>query len=162
MRCMHLLLMLALVWTPGLAGAEFYKYRDANGVLRFTDDISEVPADQRAKLKEYQSIVTPEPAATGADDQAVEQSPDLNAKLDAAAKRLETERAALEKEYQAIVEEDRRVKAAVGDPDNPVDPAAYNEQLKALQQKINAYDVRRQAFQEKAAAFDAELKKQRQ
>lgn len=160
MRCMHLLLMLVLVWTPGLAGAEFYKYRDANGVLRFTDDISEVPVDQRAKLKEYQSVVTPEPAKA-ADDQAAEQSPDRN-KLEATVKGLEAERAALEKEYQAIVQEDRRVKAAVGDPANPVDPEVYNEQLKALQQKINAYDARRQAFQEKAAAFDAELKKQQQ
>ena len=54
------------------------------------------------------------------------------------------------------------LKAAAGDKDNPVDPEAYNEQLKALQQKINAYDTRRQAFQEKAAAFDAELKKSQQ
>jgi hypothetical protein len=161
---MHLILILALLWAPGLAGAEFYKYRDANGVLRFTDDISEVPADQRAKLEEYQSVVTPEPAASGSDDQAAEKgtSDRSRGELSAAAKRLEAERAALEKEYQTIVEEDRRIKAAAGDKDNPVDPEAYNEQLKALQQKINAYDVRRQAFQEKAAAFDAELKKAQQ
>jgi hypothetical protein len=118
--------------------------------------------DQRAKLKEYQSVVTPEPATAGSDEQATEQDTDRSGKRDAAVKRLEAERKSLEKEYQAIVEEDRRIKAAAGDKDNPVDPEVYNEQLKALQQKINAYDVRRQAFQEKAAAFDAELKKSQQ
>lgn len=160
MRCMHLALALVLVLAPGLVRAEFYKYRDANGILRFTDDISEVPVDQRAKLKEYRSVVTPEPSATGPDEQAAEQESEPDAKLDVAVKRLEAERAVLEKEYQTIVAEDRRIKAAAANPDNPADPEVYNEQLRALQQKINAYDVRRQAFQEKAAAFDAAQKKQ--
>jgi len=159
MQLRYLIAVLVMVLAPGLAGAEFYKYRDANGVLRFTDDISEVPVEQRVKLKEYKSIVTPEQTADESDDQE-KKVIGPGAQFEAMVQKLEQERAALEKEYQAIVEEDRRIKASVADPDNPADPEAYNQQLRALQNKINAYDKRRKAFQEKAAAFDAQVKKQ--
>jgi len=147
--------VMVILLAPALTGAEFYKYRDANGVLRFTDDITEVPVDQRAKLKEYQSVVTPEPSTADTEEQGGQED-----KLGAMAKSLEAEKTALEQEYQFIVEEDRRVKAMATDPDNPADPEAYNQQLRELQKKIMAYDKRRKAFQEKAAAFDAEMKKQ--
>jgi hypothetical protein len=156
MQLRYFIIALVLVMVPALSQAEFYKYRDANGVLRFTDDITEVPADQRAQLKEYKSVATPKPSV---DTTEKEDAPEKTG-LDAMAQQLETEKAALEEEYQALAEEDRRIKASVADPNNPPDPEAYNEQLKALQRKIEAYDARRRAFQEKAAAFDAHVKKQ--
>ncbi len=154
----YFMVALIVFLAPGMAGAEFYKYRDANGVLRFTDDITEVPVDQRVKLKEYQSVVTPEPSTADTDEQKG-QDPAQDGELSAMAKSLEAEKTALEQEYQAIMEADRRIKASVADPENPADPEAYNKQLKELHQKIQAYDVRRKAFQEKASAFDAKMKK---
>jgi len=154
MQLRYFLVVLMVILMPVIAGAEFYKYRDANGVLRFTDDITEVPVDQRAKLKEYQSVVTPEPSAADTGEQS-----DQNGNLGARANDLEAERAALEQEYQAILEEDRRIKASVADSENPADPEVYNKQLRELQQRIDAYAERRKAFQEKASAFDAEIKK---
>jgi len=154
MQLRYFLVVLMVILMPVIAGAEFYKYRDANGVLRFTDDITEVPVDQRAKLKEYQSVVTPEPSAADTGEQS-----DQNGNLGARANDLEAERAALEQEYQAILEEDRRIKASVADSENPADMETYNKQLRELQQRIDAYAERRKAFQEKASAFDAEIKK---
>ena len=46
-----------------ISSAEFYKYRDASGVLRYTDDISQIPEDQRPKIDTYtetDDYLTPE------------------------------------------------------------------------------------------------------
>jgi uncharacterized coiled-coil DUF342 family protein len=150
------MVVLVVLIIPGLAGAEFYKYRDANGVLRFTDDISEVPEDQRAKLKEYKSVVTPKPVEEVTDAQ----SGPKKSELEAMAQKLEAEKTALEEEYQTILDEDRRIKAMTEDPENPPSPEEYNQQLRALRKKIDAYDARRRDFQERAAAFDAHVQKQ--
>ncbi|MBW2654072.1 MAG: DUF4124 domain-containing protein [Deltaproteobacteria bacterium] len=36
--------------------AEYYHYIDKNGIKHYTDDISEIPEDQRPNLNIYQSI----------------------------------------------------------------------------------------------------------
>lgn len=47
------ILMLILMLVPALSFAEFYKYRDKDGVLRFTDNLVDVPEDQRPKVDSY-------------------------------------------------------------------------------------------------------------
>ena len=37
------------------AEAQFYKYYDDNGNLRYTDDINQIPEDQRQQIKTYES-----------------------------------------------------------------------------------------------------------
>ena len=156
MQLRYFMVALVVPLAPALSAAEFYKYRDANGVLRFTDDISEVPEDQRGNLKAYKSVVTPKPT----EETAEEQSGPKKSELEAMAQKLEAEKAALEQEYQAILDEDRRIKAMAADPNNPPSPEAYNQQLRELRKKIDAYDARRRDFQERAAAFDAHVQKQ--
>ena len=51
-------MLLILLVLPMLASAEIYKYRDQNGVLRFTDNLTEVPVDQRENIDQYQEIKT--------------------------------------------------------------------------------------------------------
>ena len=41
---------------PASSSAEFYKYRDANGNLRFTDNLAEVPPDQRPEVDRYKQV----------------------------------------------------------------------------------------------------------
>ena len=40
-------LLLVLVWMPGSASAEIYRWVDANGKVHFTQDLRQVPASQR-------------------------------------------------------------------------------------------------------------------
>jgi hypothetical protein len=53
MRLLYALLFLICMWLPSSALAEYYQYRDQNGVLRFTDNLADVPEDQRQQIKSY-------------------------------------------------------------------------------------------------------------
>jgi hypothetical protein len=46
-------ILLIFLLLAGPVAAQFYRYIDQNGNLRFTDDISKVPAEQRANIHEY-------------------------------------------------------------------------------------------------------------
>jgi len=53
MRLLYALLFLICMWLPSSALAEYYQYRDQNGVLRFTDNLADVPEDQRQQIMSY-------------------------------------------------------------------------------------------------------------
>jgi hypothetical protein len=53
MRLLFALLFLICMLLPSSALAEYYQYRDQNGVLRFTDNLADVPEDQRQQIKSY-------------------------------------------------------------------------------------------------------------
>ncbi len=46
-----------IIFSSPCVGAEFYKYKDKNGVIIFTDDLSQVPKNLRTTVKTYQSII---------------------------------------------------------------------------------------------------------
>lgn len=53
MRLLFALLFLICMWLPSSVLAEYYQYRDQNGVLRFTDNLADVPEDQRQQIESY-------------------------------------------------------------------------------------------------------------
>jgi hypothetical protein len=53
MRLLFALLFLICMLLPSSVLAEYYQYRDQNGVLRFTDNLADVPEDQRQQIKSY-------------------------------------------------------------------------------------------------------------
>ncbi len=53
MRYASVVMALALMLVPLISSAEFYKYRDESGVLRYTDDMNEIPKDQRPNMDAY-------------------------------------------------------------------------------------------------------------
>jgi len=53
MRLLFALLFLICMWLPSSVLAEYYQYRDQNGVLRFTDNLADVPEDQREQIERY-------------------------------------------------------------------------------------------------------------
>ncbi len=46
---------LLFLFLASYAGAEFYRYTDRDGNVRFTDDLGMIPEDQRPGVKEYQA-----------------------------------------------------------------------------------------------------------
>ncbi len=160
--------------------AEMYRYKDAGGVVRFTDNLASVPEKQRAGISVIES--EPSPAAPSSADQPSAQTPvsgqdvkmpekteitgagadtlksdsNLNdpSRIDQLLKTktaLDAENAQFVKESLALSEEKKTLSGAAA-------IKAFNEKISALNARVEDYEKRRAAFQKEAEAFDASLK----
>jgi hypothetical protein len=64
MNFLRLTILLIFIVGSLPASAEFYKYVDKNGVALYTDDLSQVPVDQRPGVKEFTESAIKEPIST--------------------------------------------------------------------------------------------------
>ena len=100
------------------AAAEFYKYVDEDGNVHFTDDINQVPAEQRAKIRSYVESVSEDPAEqevtreNQSEQAAADQQtnfPDLSGdeseNLEDAKKRINELKSEIDQEYEALLKE---------------------------------------------------------
>jgi len=142
-----LLILLAL---PVLASAEIYKYRDQNGVLRFTDNLAEVPPAQREAVEQYQEIRTPA--------EAVEQTPAPVSEKDAVQdarsveKELTHEKEALDHEYSQLMEMRKSIEGAP-QPGTSEEMDAHNKEAQDYNIRLKIYEVKLKAFREKLEAY---------
>lgn len=141
-----LLILLAL---PVLASAEIYKYRDQNGVLRFTDNLAEVPPAQREAVEQYQEIRTPA--------EAVEQTPAPASEKDAqdarsVEKELTHEKEALDHEYSQLMEMRKSIEGAP-QPGTSEEMDAHNKEAQDYNIRLKIYEVKLKAFREKLEAY---------
>jgi hypothetical protein len=147
-----LLILLAL---PALAAAEIYKYRDQNGVLRFTDNLTEVPVEQRENVDQYQEIktreVVTEPAPASASEQAVVQD------AQAAEKALLDEKAALDIEYSQLMEMRKSLEAAP-QTGTPEEIAAHEKKIKDYNARLKIYEIQQKSFRAKVQAYNEAAK----
>lgn len=155
-----------LVWlVAGFSAvtAEIYKYRDAQGVMRYTYDLAEVPEDQRPKVQTYEET----PAAVGADptskkEEVSADTIDGDAKdgtppvdeekikeLNQKKKDLDAEFAGLmEEKYKLLKEKEKLAGSLAGRDKQAV--AKYDDKVKKLNRKIEEYQKRRETFQKEA------------
>ena len=160
-----LIVVLSLT-TP--AAAEFYKYRDKNGAIRFTDNLAEVPADQREKLKIYEGSARAAdralPAASGQvaaqNGTASETAPEPAEKAagEALIADLHRRQQALMEEYDALQKEREELTAAPGKRVSQAEQKKYNQQVDALNARLADYQKRRAAFEEEVAAHNEEMR----
>lgn len=178
MKHLVFILMIELFLQAHPVWAEMYRYKDAGGVVRFTDNLADVPEKRRAGVAVYENA--PAPAAPSAaeqpssggdtlsgqvtekprDDSAADspQSEELlndPARIDQFLKiktALDEENAQIVKESLALSEERKTISgnAAI---------KAYNGKVNDLNARVDDYEKRRAAFQQEADAFDAALKK---
>jgi chromosome segregation ATPase len=59
MRLGQVLIFIILILLPICVSAEFYQYRDENGVQRFTDNLADVPINQRENVQPYTDLPSP-------------------------------------------------------------------------------------------------------
>lgn len=149
-----------LAWQP--ASAEFYRYVDKHGNVLYTDDLSNIPADQREAAKPFEeyssaaktptaSPVPQEPAS----DQQTPPSNDANLEW----QKLNEEREKLDKEYIDLKQQREALDEAKAKAVTPEQRKRYNEQIvkyntraSALQEKYDAHDAKVKAFNESAKA----------
>ena len=154
-RTLFLLVVLSLIPIPGCA--EYYKYRDADGVLRFTDNLLDVPKNQREKIQAYKEVVTPEPKPETPDVLKEEAaSKDKNTRIE----QLNSERESLERSFKDL---DAERSTLLGSSPNPQEKEAYEDhrkRIEAFNEKIKSYETQRKLFQSKVDAFNAEVESQ--
>jgi hypothetical protein len=148
---------LILLWAFP-AGAQIYRYRDAQGNLRVTDNLGDVPEDQRPQIEDTQEIpASPPPAAAAAEtgpgaSQAEAEAEDPQAAEDAEIARLEAERAALEMMHQELL----TAKAALEKEQAGLSGLAGRSVTaqKALTAKINDYNLKLEDYNQRNKAYE--------
>ena len=165
-----LFLLLGLAFFPLQAGAEFYRYTDENGVLRYTDNLQEVPPEKRSQLKKYKEAeddLTPaqreakrqqeaeaarqarirwqQPQKKGAADDGIridsrQDFERVKTDLDDAYERLRRKKAALEAERDTL--------------ETPEDVSLYRSKVRELNEEIQRFEDRRSRFIQKADQFN--------
>jgi hypothetical protein len=160
--------------------AQMYRYKDAGGVVRFTDNLADVPEKQRAGMAVYEkapsptappapeqpsglntttrNLKTPEKSQlsdSAADAPLSEDASNDPSRIDQLLKiktALDAENAQFMKESLALSEEKKTLSGNTA-------IKAYNEKIRALNSRVEDYEKRRADFQKQADAFDAALKK---
>ena len=166
-----LMLVMATVLAPAPAAAEFYRYRDQNGTVRFTDNLTEVPPEQRADLKTYREVVSSPPTTafpeTDPSGQAPEPAATVSAEADEerraaeeTAARLRQRQEALIQEYEALQKERAALAKRDGQRVNNAQQARYAEAVEALNAKIRDYQQRREAYERDVQAHNARMARQ--
>ena len=161
MRNIVFLVLLLLV--AASVNAEYYEYLDSDGVLRYTDDPSEIPAGQ--EVTTYESIEN-----TPIDQQGVEQSSQEETKDAVGSVAMPGDFYEERAELQTIQEELQNIhadleaqRAAIGTkPPRSADPSLkkeYNDKIQALNEKIDEYDKRSKEFEEKVKEYNSKIRK---
>ena len=142
------------------ASAEFYKYTDEDGNVRFTDDINQVPEEQRSKIRSYvesQSEEVSEQEATqeipekseqpanfpdSSEDDAEQGSiEELKSRIDVIKQEIDQAYAALLKEKEQLSEDKNKVKTRA--------------QVESYNKRIESYNIRGEDFIKKQKERDA-------
>ncbi|MEE4356674.1 MAG: DUF4124 domain-containing protein [Desulfococcaceae bacterium] len=154
-----------LLCTPCFA--EFYKYLDENGAVRFTDDLSLVPEDQREKAAGYsESKSTPSPSASPARPESAEKAPapeetgereQKRKALDKDFRRLETMRKELEKEYKALSAEKERLDRTGKVTGNKYKARQHSKALEEFVKKREQLEMKRKKYNEELKIYNEKL-----
>jgi len=148
--------------------AEFYKYVDEEGKVQFTDNIANIPDDQREKIeaykeakssprvapqveKEERTADTSEAAETGAGGSPVTEDESVDAQADLLEKRGE----ALQQEYEALMKEREALDQAAKVRLTPARKRKLVEEISDFNLRIKAYEKKRQEYNEAVEAYNA-------
>ena len=136
------------------SSAEIYKYRDASGVMRFTNNLQEVPKDQREKVDTFHEIET----KAEVEDPAGSSAKTTGSDTDQQAEALRNEKELLDSEY-AKLEEDRTSLVELSQTDKSAEEdAEFRKQVESYNVRIKAYEEKRNALEEKIGQFNAQMK----
>jgi hypothetical protein len=145
-------ILLALLFAA-YSNAEIYKYIDENGQKRWTDDLSQVPVEQRDSAQRMETEATSETPSEQASDEAA--PPEPAEKMEEATSdtdqpnrnALENEKADLDTMYQELLQERRQIEKAKAE-------AKWASAKGALGKKITAYNEKAEKYEERLKAFN--------
>lgn len=173
--------MIVLMMVASIVTGDYYQYTDSDGTVRFTDDPSKIPSNQREDVQIHESVVSPptsaspKPVSNSADesggiipvdiesypDEIEASSPESNSKGNQAG--IETED--LDAMRQQLIDSYKELesqKKALGPP--PPESAKsgvksdYVQKSKELNKKIEAYNQMSKEFDDMIKTFNSQFK----
>ena len=148
----------------------FISISTKNGKVRFTDNLANVPADQRRDVEEYESTVTEKNIETmrsqpsesrdtpngsqKAGDDTTQTEGEQDDGLDALGKRLQREGEALKEEYNALMEERAQLEEKAARRLTPVAQRALLKKIKEFNVRIRDYEKRRDGHNQSVEDYE--------
>lgn len=165
-----LVLLIGLLAAVPAAFADYYKYRDRDGVLRFTDDLGEVPADQRPKTARYREVKTAEqppirPQLKGREKTRTRALSIASVKQgnQTKAQWLIQEQRNLHAIYKMLMNEKMALaNGAQHLQQTPARANAYREDLDNLNRRIAKFERLRASYSNQAGTMQDQIKKEKQ
>ena len=160
MQYLKIFVLTCFLLFSGSASAEFYKYTDEDGNVRFTDDINLVPEEQRSKIRSYvesESEEAPEQEVSKENQEQSEQQsnfPDLSegepeeGSLDELKSRIDAIEQEIDQEYTDLLKEKERLTEDRQKTKTKEQVAEYNK-------RIESYNKRGEDFLKKQKERDA-------
>ena len=143
----------------GPVTAQFYRYIDKDGSLRFTDDLSKVPAEQRPNIRENNKPETGPAPSSKEGVRAIEKSPATSAEpsanhpqgaaaatangtvsLEELRARIEKMKGQLEAEYLRLAKEKDALVKGRASIKTREELVGYNKSVDAFNQRAENYD----------------------
>ncbi len=152
MKLRQVLIFIILISLPIFVSAEFYQYTDKNGVQRFTDNLADVPVDQRKKVQQYLEGQTLE----------ADEAPKgklLSLPKTSLAEQLQKTKAKLDKEYAELTKERNALKSemaffSTSKNFKEEEYQAFKERVTRFNERRADYENRVKVFQEKAETYN--------
>jgi hypothetical protein len=162
-------ILIAVLVFAGPAFAQFYKYVNKQGEVRFTDDINQVPREQRAAAQSYPGSQTPDKAATQESAAVKEEKPaDHEPAVASAAAdgkdedpiagkraRLDAQKKEVEAEYQALVKEKDRLSKEKGEKKTRDEINAYNKEVEAYNHQAESFEKKNEDLRKLVDNYNA-------
>ena len=153
-----------MLMISSLSYGEFYRYKDHQGIFHYTDNISDVPENQRPTVKEYIEVISTQvPQAHQVESLPVIQARETTDEKESAEDHLEqieklkALRTELDREYQQLIKEKERLSKENNKRKNSAEVKIYRQERTQLNQRIKTYEGRREAFEEKLNSHNAKL-----
>ncbi len=144
------------------ADAEIYKYIDENGQKRWTDDLGQVPKDQRSGVEHFESAKeTPATSSTGDTNvNKQEQHPKQTASDESTTPDravLEREKADLDAQFKALMQERAEIEATQSQDISREDREALKSRISAYNQKTEQYEIRLGRFNSQVEKYNQQI-----
>lgn len=155
------------------ASAEFYKYLDDEGNVRFTDDINQVPEAQRAKIRSYIESESQEPAEQDvAQENKPEQisedqqtdfsdlSDDESESLEDAKKRIDELKSEIDEEYTVLLKEREQLAKDKKEAKTKEQILEFNKRVESLNKRVAAYEKKGKEYKAQVNAYNQRITQQ--